>query len=135
MQYATNCSVTRALCITGGLFALIAFAAAGRQAIHPTSRACTECTGAAGTAVIVLHERLWPNLAFIAEHRRAAFFRTADGTVITQKQVAVAPIDTALLSRTRCIGSPGRGADNTQQQQNNRHPAITEQIEHKTASC
>lgn len=91
-----------------GSFALIAFIATRGQAVNAPSGPGTKRTGTTGTTLRVLDKRLGTCLGLNAEHCRAAFFRAADGAVVTQEQVAVTSIDSTLLAGAGCVAGPGR---------------------------
>ena len=109
------------------LLTFVALVTAGCQAVHPTPRPGAESARAARTAIGALQQGLRARLATTAIKRRTTLLRGADGAVIAQEQLTLATIDTALPAGTRGIACPGIGAEDTQQQHENRHSATAHQ--------
>lgn len=102
----------------------IAFLAARRQAVHPSTRACAERAAATGTALRRALQTLYGGLsgtsAGVAEVGRATALRGADGAVVAEEDIAVATGDTAFLSRAGAIGGQRRKCADRQEEEGDR---------------
>jgi len=98
-----------------GLFALVALAAARREAIDPAPGTDAVIATAALATVGGLEQRLRARVVPKPQHSGTGLLRSTDGAVIAQEGIAVASGNTALAPGTRLIGGKGRGAQSQQQ--------------------